>query len=74
MSMEDDIRAASGMLNTVWPKKATIARGGILKSCDFSDAVRALPRGYALVSTETLPRILPVRIRPRLTESGGKGY
>jgi hypothetical protein len=74
MSMEDDIRAASGMLNTVWPKKAAIARGGILKSCDFFDAVRALPRGYALVSTETLPRILPVRIRPRLTESGGKGY
>lgn len=74
MSMEDDIRAAAGMLNTVWPKKTSIAKGGNLKGCDFYEAVRALPRGYALLSTETLPRILPVRIRPRLTESGGKGY
>jgi len=74
MSMEEDIRAAAGMLNTVWPKKAAIARGGNVKNCDFFDAVRALPRGYALVSTETLARILPVRVRPRLTESGGKGY
>jgi hypothetical protein len=74
MSMEDDIRAAGGMLNTVWPKKTSIAKGGNLKACDFYEAVRALPRGYALISTETLPRILPVRIRPRITESGGKGY
>lgn len=74
MSMEDDIRAASGMLNAVWPKKAAIARGGNLKNCDFFEAVRALPRGYALVSTETLSRVLPIRTRPRLTESGGKGY
>lgn len=74
MSMEDDIRAASGMLNAVWPKKASIARGGNLKNSDFFEAVRALPRGYALVSSETLSRVMPVRIRPRLTESGGKGY
>jgi uncharacterized protein DUF87 len=74
MSMEDDIRAASGMLNSIWPKKAWVARGGNLTACDFFSGVRSLPRGYALVSTETLPRVLPVRIRPRLTESGGKGY
>jgi hypothetical protein len=74
MSMEDDIRAASGMLNTVWPKRVSIAKGGNLKSCDFSDCIRSLPRGYALVSTDTLPRILGVLVRPRLTESGGKGY
>jgi hypothetical protein len=74
MSMEDDIRAAIGMLNSIWPKKVWIARGGNLTACDFFSAVRALPRGYALLSTETLPRVLPVRIRPRLTEPGGKGY
>ncbi len=74
MSMEDDIRAVSGMLNSIWPKKAWIARGGNLTACDFFSGVRSLPRGYALVSTETLPRVLPVRVRPRLTESGGKGY
>ncbi|MGA2974366.1 MAG: ATP-binding protein [Spirochaetia bacterium] len=74
MSMEDDIRAASGMLNTVWPKKTSIARGGNLKGCDFYDAVRSLPRGYALISTETMPRVIPLLVRPRLTESGGKGY
>lgn len=62
------------MLNSIWPKKVWVARGGNLTACDFFSGVRSLPRGYALVSTETLPRVLPVRIRPRLTESGGKGY
>lgn len=74
MSMEDDIRAAAGMLNTSWPKRSSIAKGGNLKKCDFFEAVRSLPRGYAILSSETLPRVLPVRIRPRLTDSGGRGY
>jgi hypothetical protein len=74
MSMEEDVKAAAGMLNTIWPKRTSIAKGGNLKRCDFFDAVRSLPRGYAIASSETLARVLPVRIRPRLTDSGGRGY
>ncbi len=74
MSMEEDIRVAAGMLNSSWPKSADIMTSGARQSADFFGAVRALPRGYALVSSETLPRVTAVRIRPRLTESGDKGY
>jgi DNA helicase HerA-like ATPase len=74
MTMEEDIRAAAAMLNTLWPKRSAIAKGGSLRSCDFFQAVRSLPRGYAILSSETIPRVLPVRIRPRLTYSGDRGY
>jgi hypothetical protein len=74
MSMEDDIRAAAGMLTGPWPKNASVLKGGGRSSVDFFQAVRSLPRGYALVSSETLPRVMGVRVRPRLTESGDKGY
>ena len=74
MSMEADIRAAAGMLNGPWPKKAFVMKGGSRKSADFHAAVRSLPRGYALLSSDTLPRAAAIRVRPRLTASGDKGY
>lgn len=75
MSMEDDIRAAAGMLSAPWPRNASIMhRDGKKKVSDFFSTVRSLPRGYALVSSETLPRVVAVRIRPRVTESGDRGY
>jgi hypothetical protein len=74
MSMEDDIRVASSMLTNPWPRNSHVMKSGAVKGADFFDAVRSLPRGYALISSETLPRITAVRIRPRLTDSGDKGY
>lgn len=74
MSMEEDIRVASAMLSNPWPRNGHVMKGGALRSADFFEAVRSLPRGYALISSETLPRVTAVRVRPRLTDSGDKGY
>ena len=74
VSMEEDIRVLAGMLNNPWPKNGFVMKAGSLRSSDFFGTVRALPRGYALVSSDTLPRVTAVRVRPRLTESGDKGY
>jgi hypothetical protein len=74
MSMEEDIRVAASMLNNPWPKASHVMKSGALRATDFFGAVRTLPRGYALLSSETLPRVTALRVRPRLTESGDKGY
>lgn len=74
MSMEEDIRVVAGMLSGPWPKKSYVVRGGIRRASDFFGTVRSLPRGYALVSSESLPRVAAIRIRPRVTESGDSGY
>jgi uncharacterized protein len=74
MSMEEDIRAVSGMLSAPWPKSTFVMKRDTKRHSDFFSTVRSLPRGYALVSSETFPRVVAVRMRPRMTESGDSGY
>jgi uncharacterized protein len=76
LSHTPDIEAAQGMLNSAVPTEVTI--GGTRRITTggriFESTVRALPPGYALVSTDRANRLFPVRVRPRLTVHGGGDY
>lgn len=74
MSMRDDIAAAEGMLNTLVPESATWGASERASGRVFEKLVRALPQGYAVISTDTANRIFGVRIRPRITMHGGEAY
>jgi len=75
LSHHDDIQAAQGMINTTVPSEVRIGtRERIQGSRTFETLVRKLPRGYALVSTDRASRLLPLRVRPRVTIHGGRDY
>ena len=74
MSMRDDIAAAEGMLNALVPESATWGTAEKTSGRVFERIVRALPQGYAVVSTDSASRIFGVRIRPRSTMHGGEAY
>ena len=75
LSHRDDIRAASGMLNTAVPEEVMLGtKTRIDGSRVFEVALRNLPVGYALVSNDRLNRLLPVLVRPRTTVHGGQAY
>lgn len=74
MSMRDDIATAEGMLNTLVPESATWGASERTSSRVFERIVRALPQGYALLSTDSANRIFGVRVRPRITMHGGEAY
>lgn len=75
LSHRDDIQAAEGMVNTAAPQHLTI---GTKQRFDgartFEGAVRNLPLGYALASTDRANRLIPICIRPRITVHGGGDY
>ena len=75
LSHRDDIQAAEGMINTATPQHVSLGtkqrfEGGRT----FEGAVRSLPIGYALASTDRANRLIPVCIRPRITVHGGADY
>ena len=75
LSHRDDIQAAEGMINTAAPQHLVLStkqrfEGGRT----FEGAVRNLPLGYALASTDRANRLIPVCIRPRITVHGGADY
>ena len=75
LSRHDDITAAEGMLNTSTPSEVIVdAKSRFGGSRAFESVVRNLPLGYALASTDRSNRLFAVRIRPRVTVSGGVGY
>lgn len=74
MSMRDDIAAAEGMLNTLVPESATWGASERTSGRVFEKLARALPQGYAVVSTDTANRIFGLRVRPRTSMHGGEAY
>lgn len=74
MSMRDDIEAANNMVNTFIPDSAVCDGRDRLTSRMFEQLVRSLPRGYAVISNDSLSRVLVMKIRPRLSIHGGKEY
>ena len=75
LSHRDDIRAASGMLNTAVPEEVMLGtKTRIDGPRAFEVTLRNLPVGYALVSNDKLNRVLPVLVRPRTTIHGGQAY
>ena len=75
LSHRDDIQAAEGMINTSAPQLLTLGTKQRFEGArTFEGAVRNLPLGYALASTDRANRLIPVCIRPRMTVHGGGDY
>ena len=75
LSHHDDIAAALGMINTGEPESVVVDGKQTYTGGNIAEAlIRALPSGYALVSTDKANRLFPIRIRPRLTVHGGSDY
>jgi uncharacterized protein len=75
LSHAPDIDAAEGMINTAIPSEITIGGSRRISGARTFEAIaRALPSGFALVSTDRANRLFPVRIRPRITVHGGGDY
>ena len=74
MSMRDDIDAVHGMINTFVPDSVVCDGRERITTKMFEQLIRSLPRGYAVLSSDSLSRIFVVRIRPRVTVHGGKEY
>ena len=75
LSHRDDIQAAEGMINTAAPQLLTLGTKQRFEGArTFEGAVRNLPLGYALASTDRANRLIPVCIRPRITVHGGGDY
>lgn len=73
ISMKDDIAAAEGMLNTLIPDSFDFGRERITTRV-FEQLIRSLPSGYAVISSDTLNRVIVVKVRPRFTVHGGTDY
>jgi uncharacterized protein len=76
LTMSEDIDVAQNMLTTAVPDTITLDNlpTSTRKSAVVVDAVRRLPRGFCFVSSDTVSRIVPVAVRPRVTYHGGTGY
>jgi hypothetical protein len=74
LSHHDDIAAAQGMLNTSLPDEIVIDNRRFSGPRAFEAAVRQLPLGYALMSTDRANRIFPLQVRPRISVHGGADY
>lgn len=75
LSHRDDIQAAEGMINTAAPQHLGLGTKQRFEGArTFEGAVRNLPLGYALASTDRANRLIPVCIRPRITVHGGSDY
>ncbi len=74
MSMRDDIDATQAMLNTVAPDAVSSTGSSTGSKRGFERMVRSLDPGFVILSNDTVNRIFPIRIRPRLTLHGGLEY
>lgn len=75
LSHRDDIAAAEGMINTAAPAEVALGtRYRFEGGRAFEGLVRSLPLGYALASSDRANRLLPIRVRPRITVHGGGHY
>lgn len=75
LSRHDDISVAEGMLNTLPPSEVVVdTRDRLQGPRTFEAMVRNLPVGYALAANDRTNRLFALKIRPRLTLSGGAGY
>lgn len=75
LSHRDDIVAADGMINTALPEEVVIDSKTKATPPRILEALlRQLPQGYAWISTDRANRLIPVKIRPRLTVHGGTDY
>lgn len=73
ISMRDDISTAEGMLNTFIPDSFEFGRDRISTRA-YEQLVRSLPKGYAVISNDSINRVFVAKIRPRITVHGGKEY
>ena len=75
LSHRDDIHAAEGMINTASPSQLSLGTKRRFEGTrTFEGAIRNLPLGYALASTDRANRLIPVYVRPRITVHGGTDY
>jgi hypothetical protein len=75
LSHHDDIAAAAGMLNAACPSEVVLDNKHKIEGARAFEALtRALPLGYALMSTDRANRLFPVLVRPRVTVHGGADY
>ena len=75
LSRQDDISAAEGMLNSAAPSEVTLdSKNRFEGPRTFESIVRNLPVGYALAATDRANRLFAIRMRPRVTVSGGVDY
>ena len=75
LSRHDDISTAEGMLNASPPDEVIFdAKNRLGGNRTFERTARNLPVGYAMAATDRSNRLFAVRIRPRVTVSGGVGY
>ena len=73
ISMRDDISTAEGMLNTFIPDSFEFGRDRISTRA-YEQLVRSLPKGYAVISNDSINRVFVAKISPRITVHGGKEY
>ncbi len=75
LSRHDDINAAEGMVNAGPPSEVTVdTKNRYEGPRTFENIVRNLPVGYAVAASDHSNRIFVIRMRPRITVSGGTGY
>ncbi len=74
LSLADDIESARGMLTTRLPMDISYDGKLIGGRESFEDLMRNLPRGYCLLSSDTVNRVCAVAVRPRVTYHGGSAY
>ncbi|HEY0383817.1 MAG TPA: hypothetical protein VGC72_16615 [Candidatus Elarobacter sp.] len=76
LTMAEDIDAASNMLTTAIPDSIVFDNVNLVsnKNAKFAEAIRRMPRGYCLLSSDSASRVIPVAVRPRVTFHGGAGY
>ena len=75
LSHQNDITAALGMINTGLPEGVVVdGKQKIAGARSFVSLVRSLPLGYVLASTDKANRLIPLKVRPRVTIHGGADY
>lgn len=75
LSMSEDVDVAVNMLTTAIPAQVTFDnRKFPARGPGLVDAIRSLPQGYCFMSSDTLQRVAPVVVRPRVTYHGGNQY
>lgn len=73
LSRDQDILAAYNMRNTSDFERARMGSREIPKN-HFKEISRDLKLGYCMVSSDTMNRLLTMKVRPRVSVHGGKEY
>ncbi len=74
MSMSDDIKTAERMINTFVPESVVYDNRNRITTRVFDRLIRSLDLGFAVVSNDRINRVIPIKVRPRITIHGGRKY